>query len=71
MRREELRTISAAHFFWVLKLNSDGTTKFQHKLNAAALNGIVLSIAEVPDGKAETVIRYKFTICCQAIGHSV
>ena len=62
MRREELKTVSAAHQATVLAseeklyLNSDGTTKFQKKLNATAFNGIVLSVSEIPDGKADSVI---------------
>ena len=64
MRKEELKTISAAHQATVLAtadglhLNSDGTTKFQRKLNTAALNGVVLSVTEVSDGKADTVMEY-------------
>ena len=39
-----------------LDLNTDGTTKNQRKLNGTALNGMVLSVAEVPDGKADTIL---------------
>ena len=62
MRREELKTISMAHQVTLLSkadrlyLNSDGTTKNQHKLNATAFNGVVISVNEVPDGKADTII---------------
>ncbi len=38
-------------------LNSDGTTKLQKKLNATAFNGVVLSVNEIPDGKADSVIE--------------
>lgn len=59
MRRHELATISLAHkAISVLKqaetgflhLNTDGTTKCQKKIEGAALNGMVLSVNEVPDG---------------------
>ena len=65
MRREELWTISAAHQATFLldqiggkflDLKTDGTTKNQRKLNGTALNGLVLSVAEIPDGKAETIL---------------
>lgn len=39
-----------------LYLNSDGTTKNQHKLNAIVFNGVVISVNEVPDGKADSII---------------
>ena len=39
-----------------LYLNSDGTTKNQRKVNATAFNGVVISVNEVPDGKADTII---------------
>ena len=67
MRREELKTLSMAHKVSVLcediqagrklHLNSDGTTKNQRKLNRTAFNGIVLSVNEVHDGTAETIIQ--------------
>ena len=67
MRREELTTISTAHKVSVLfqqvssgqkfHVNTDGTTKQQHKINSAAINGIVLSVNEVPDGTAESIIN--------------
>ena len=62
MRREELKTVCMAHQVELLSeadnlyLNSDGTTKNQHKLNAIAFNGVVLSISEVPDGTADSII---------------
>lgn len=67
MRREELKTVSMAHKASVLcediqggrkvHLNADGTTKNQRKLNGTAFNGIVLSVNEVHDGTAETIIQ--------------
>lgn len=36
-------------------MNSDGTTKSQ-KLQAAAINGMVISLNEVPDGCASSMI---------------
>ncbi len=41
----------------VFHLNSDGTTKYQHKINGLAVNGLVLSINEVSDGSAETILE--------------
>ena len=67
MRCEELKTVSMAHKASVLcediqagqklHVNADGTTKNQRKLNGTALNGIVLSVNEVHDGMAETIIQ--------------
>lgn len=66
MRREELKTISMAHKATLLdsavsigatNMNTDGTTKLQKKLNATAINGIVLSVNEVADGTADSIIR--------------
>ena len=64
MRREELKTISNAHKATVLSdatnkgflMNTDGTTKFQKKLGGVAINNMVLSVNELPDGAAESVI---------------
>ena len=65
MRRHELATLSLAHKATsVLKqaetgflhLNTDGTTKCQKKIEGAALNGMVLSVNEVPDGSADSMI---------------
>ena len=62
MRREELKRVCMAHQVELLSeadnlyLNSDGTTKNQHKLNAIPFNGVVLSISEVPDGTADSII---------------
>ena len=67
MRREELATIGMAQKAHTLceeircgksfHLNSDGTTKYQHKINGVAVNGLVLSINEISDGSAETIIE--------------
>ncbi len=67
MRCEELTTIGMAHKAHVLckqiksgkqfNLNSDGTTLNQHKINGVAINGMVLSLNEVPDGKAESILN--------------
>ena len=62
MRRKELKTISMAHKAYTLaetksfSLNSDGTTKFQKKLEGMAVNGMVLCLSEVPDGSAQSMI---------------
>ena len=39
-----------------LNLNFDGTTLSQKKLQGAAINGTVLSVNEIPDGSAESMI---------------
>lgn len=66
MRRDELKTVSMAHKASILDnlveegmchLNTDGTTKFQRKLGATAINGTVLAVNEMPDGTAESIIR--------------
>ena len=67
MRKDELTTVSTAHKVSVLfeqinagqslHVNSDGTTKQQRKINSAAINGIVISVNEVPDGTAESIIN--------------
>ena len=67
MRKDKLTTISTAHKVSVLfkqinagqnlHINTDGTTKQQRKLNSAAVNGIVISVNEVPDGTAETIFN--------------
>lgn len=66
MRREELKTISMAHTACIMDnqvedgmfhMNTDGTTKFQKKLGATAINGAVLAVNEIPDGTAESIIR--------------
>ena len=65
MRRHELATLSLAHKATsVLKqaetgflhLNTDGTTKCQKKIEGVALNGMVLSVNEVPDGSGDSMI---------------
>ena len=66
MRREELRTVSMAHKAAVisehahkgqLHMNTDGTTKNQKKLGSVALNGMVISVNELPDGTANSAIE--------------
>ena len=39
-----------------LHFNTDGTTKWQKKIEGAAVNGMVLSVNEVPDGSADCMI---------------
>ena len=65
MRREELKTVSMAHKASIMDnlveegmfhMNTDGTTKFQKKLGATAINGAVLAVNEIPDGTAESII---------------
>ena len=62
MRREELTTVNLAHNAASLlqsdslNLNCDGTTLSQKKLQGAAINGTVLSVNEIPDGSAESMI---------------
>ena len=61
MRREELKTINHIHKAVELSkhqqfhLNSDGTTLQQHKIGATTVNGMVLSVNELPDGTAEQI----------------
>ena len=66
MRRQELATVTMANKascvakqaqFGKLHLNSDGTTKSQKKLEGVAINGIVISVNEVPDGTADSMIE--------------
>jgi len=67
MRIDEMCTISEAHKASViceqlqagktLHLNTDGTTLAQKKINSIAINNTVISIDEVHDGTAETVIN--------------
>jgi len=66
MRREELKTISMAHKATLVNnlmskekihINTDGTTKLQKKIGATAVNGIVLSVNELADGTADSVIK--------------
>ena len=68
MRSCELETVSMAqkamHFSEVvqsdqsigLTLNSDGTTLNQRKLGAAVMSGTVISLNEIPDGCAQTIV---------------
>ena len=62
IRREELTTVNLAHNAACLlesnslNLNCDGTTLYQKKLQGAAINGTVLSVSEIPDGSAESMI---------------
>ena len=65
MRREELTTLNLAHTASRLaeqaqsgcvNLNSDGTTKAQKKIQGTAINDIVISVNEVPDGSADSMI---------------
>ena len=62
MRQHELKTVSMVHKARVISqassvhLNSDGTTKFQRKIGGIAFNGLVISVNELPDGSAESII---------------
>ena len=66
MRREELKTISNSHKATSLcehasgnkgfLVNTDGTTKAQKKLGGVAINNMVISVNELPDGTAESAI---------------
>ena len=59
---EELTTVNLAHNAArllesnSLNLNCDGTTLYQKKLQGAAINGTVLSVNEIPDGSADSMI---------------
>ena len=67
MRLDEMCTISEAHKASAicehleagrtLHLNTDGTTLAQRKINSIAINNKVISINELSDGTAETVIN--------------
>ena len=66
MRREELKSVSMIHKATVisehanqgmLHVNTDGTTKNQKKLGVVALNGMVVSVNELPDGTATSTIE--------------
>ena len=41
----------------MLHMNTKGTTLEQRKLGGVALNGMVISVNELPDGKADSVIE--------------
>ena len=62
IRREELTTVNLAHNAAQLlqsdsfNLNCDGTTLSQKKCQGAAINGTVLSVNEIPDGSADSMI---------------
>ena len=65
MRRQELTTVNLAHKATCLidkaqsgflNLNCDGTTLSQKKIQGAAISGMVLSVNEVPDGSADSMI---------------
>ena len=65
MRRHELTTLNLAHKAANLtecaqsgsvNLNSDGTTKSQRKIQGVAINDMVISVNEVPDGSADSMI---------------
>ena len=66
MRREEMKTISNAHKATELckhasenkgfRMNTDGTTKAQKKIGGVVINDMVVSVNELPDGTAQSVI---------------
>ena len=65
MRRQELTTVNLAHKatclldkaqYGLLNLNCDGTTLAQKKLQGAAISGMTLSVNEIPDGSADSMI---------------
>ena len=65
MRRQELTTVNLAHNAaslldqaqsGCLNLNCDGTTLSQKKLQGAAISGTVISVNEIPDGCADSMI---------------
>jgi hypothetical protein len=66
MRSQELTTINLAHKAISLidkahsggglNLNCDGTTLFQKKLQGTAVSGMTLSVNQLPNGSAETMI---------------
>ena len=67
MRREELYTVEMSHkehhFCSQIEskepfhLNTDGTTLHQHKIYGIAINDVVFSLNEVPDGSAESAFQ--------------
>ncbi len=67
MRKEELKIISDAHKAHTIcsdankgkgiYLNTDGTTKHQKKLGGVVANDMVVSVNELPDGKAISAIE--------------
>ena len=55
----ELKTVSMVHMARIISQASsvsDGTTKFQRKIGGIAFNGLVISVNELPDGSAESII---------------
>ena len=66
MRRDELETVSSAHKAMILceqaankqgfYMNTDGTTKLQRKLGGIGINNMVISVNELPDGSAASII---------------
>lgn len=65
MRREELTTLNLAHKATCLldkvqsgclNLNCDETTLSQRKLQGATIGGMILSVNEIPDGSADSMI---------------
>lgn len=64
MRSAELPNINRVHKATVLAnakemhMNTDGTTLNQRKVNALAINNICLSVGEVPDGTADSVLAH-------------
>ena len=67
MRKEELKIIADAHKAHVIcsdaskgkgiHLNTDGTTKQQKKLGGVVANNMVVSVNELPDGKAISAVE--------------
>lgn len=64
MRKAEMSTISNAHKAHVIlkekegiHLNTDGTTKHQRKLRGVIANNVVISVNELPDGKAISIVN--------------
>ena len=64
MCSQELPTVNDIHKATVLShaskkhLNTDGTTLNQQKLNSIAVNDLCLSVGEVPDGTADSVVEH-------------
>ena len=66
MRRDELKTVSNAHKATALcdeagkdkgfSINTDGTTKRQRKLGGIAINGMTVSVNELPDSSATSIV---------------
>ena len=64
MHSQELPTVNDIHKATVLSdasqkhPNTDGTTLNQQKLNSIAVNDLCLSVGEVPDGTADSVVEH-------------